>query len=154
MTLETLISIEEIRQLMARYARYADARQWDSLAGLFTPDGTFTSHAVDGGIVADMKGRQAIEETLAAVNAGDVVPIHMLLTSEIEPAGPDTAHGTYAMADLIYRGEGYTGGDGADLPDFRVMRGWGHYDADFVKTDGEWRIRTLVQTRTRLEFER
>lgn len=153
MNLDTLIAIEEIRQLMARYARYADAKQWTDLAGLFTPDATFTSHAVDGGIVADMKGRQGIEETLSAVNAGDVTPIHLFLTSEIEPTGPDTAHGIYAMADLIYRGEGVTGGDGANLPDFRVMRGWGHYDADFVKVDGEWRIRTLVQTRTRLEFE-
>ena len=153
MNLETLISIEEIRQLMARYARYADAKQWDSLAGLFTPDGTFMSHAVDGGVVADMKGRQDIEETLAAVNAGDVVPIHLILSSEIEPTGSDQAHATYAMADLIYRGEGRTGGQGANLPDFRVMRGWGHYNADFVRVDGEWRIRTLVQTRTRLEFE-
>jgi hypothetical protein len=148
-----LISIEEIRQLMARYARYADAKRWDSLAGLFTPDGTFVSHAVDGGVVADMKGRQDIEETLAAVNAGDVVPIHLILSSEIEPAGPGQAHAVYAMADLIYRGEGRAGGQGASLPDFRVMRGWGHYEADFVRVDGEWRIRTLVQTRTRLEFE-
>jgi hypothetical protein len=153
MNLETLISIEEIRQLMARYARYADAKQWDSLAGLFTPDGNFVSHAVDGGVVADMKGRQDIEETLAAVNAGDVVPIHLILSSEIEPTGSDQAHAIYAMADLIYRGEGRTGGQGANLPDFRVMRGWGHYNADFVRVDGEWRIRTLVQTRTRLEFE-
>lgn len=153
MNLDTLIAIEEIRQLMARYARYADAKRWGDLAGLFTPDATFTSHAVDGGIVADMKGRQAIEENLSAVNAGDVVPIHLFLTSEIEPTGPGTAHGIYAMADLIYRGESFTGGEGANLPDFRVMRGWGHYDADFVKVGGEWRIRTLVQTRTRLEFE-
>jgi hypothetical protein len=153
MNLETLISIEEIRQLMARYARYADARQWADLAGLFTPDGTFTSHALDGGIVAEMKGRQAIEETLSSVNAGDVVPIHLLLTSEIEPAGPEKAHAIYAMADLIYRGDGYAGGQPANLPDFRVMRGWGHYDASFVKTGGEWRISALVQTRTRLEFE-
>jgi hypothetical protein len=153
MNLETLISIEEIRQLMARYARYADAKRWDSLAGLFTPDGTFVSHAVDGGVVADMKGRQDIEETLAAVTAGDVVPIHLLLSSEVEPSGSDQAHAIYAMADLIYRDEVRPEGQGANLPDFRVMRGWGHYNADFVRVDGEWRIRSLVQTRTRLEFE-
>jgi hypothetical protein len=152
MNLDTLISIEEIRQLMARYARLADEKRWADLARLFTPDGTFTSYAQDGSIVADMHGRQAIEENLSAVNAGDVQPIHMFLTSEIEPTGPDTAKGNYAMADLIYRGEGYDG-KGANLPDFRVMRGWGHYDAEFVKDGGDWYIRTLVQTRTRLEFE-
>jgi hypothetical protein len=57
------------------------------------------------------------------------------------------------MADLIYRDEVRPEGQGANLPDFRVMRGWGHYNADFVRVDGEWRIRSLVQTRTRLEFE-
>ena len=58
MNLETLIAIEEIRQLNARYARYADARRWTDLADLFTPDGSFTSYAVDGSVVAEMIGRQ------------------------------------------------------------------------------------------------
>ena len=152
MNLDTLVSIEEIRQLMARYARLADAKRWADLAGLFTPDGTFNSYAVDGSPVAERSGRDVIEERLTAANTDDVQPIHMFFTMEIEPTGPDTAKGNIAMADLIYRGENYDG-TGVNLPDFRVMRGWGHYDADFVKAGGEWRIRTLVQTRTRLEFE-
>jgi hypothetical protein len=152
--LETLIAIEEIRQLNARYARYADAKRWADLADLFTPDGSFTSYAVDGSVVSEMIGRQAIEETLTKVNEGDVVPIHLFLSHEIEPTGPDTAHSCYAMADLIYRGAGYVADTAAaDLPTFRVMRGWGHYEATYVKTDDGWRYRTLTQTRTRLEFE-
>ena len=155
MNLETLIAIEEIRQLNARYARYADARRWTDLADLFTPDGSFTSYAVDGSVVAEMIGRQAIEETLTKVaGGGDVVPIHLFLSHEIEPTGPDTAHSFYAMADLMYRGDGYVADTAAaDLPPFRVMRGWGHYEATYVKTDDGWRYRTLTQTRTRLEFE-
>ena len=152
MDLDTLIAIEEIRQLMARYARLADARRWADVAGLFTPDGTFNSYAVDGSPVAEMSGRDVIEQTLTSSSTDDVQPIHMFLTMEIEPTGPDTAKGNIAMADLLYRGENYNG-TGANLPDFRVMRGWGHYDADFVKVGREWRIRRLVQTRTRLEFE-
>jgi hypothetical protein len=152
MNLDTLVSIEEIRQLMARYARLADAKRWADLAGLFTPDGTFNSYAVDGSPVAEMSGRHVIEETLSAVNAGDVQPIHLFLTMEIAPTGPGTAKGNIAMADLIYRGEDYIG-KGANLPDFRVMRGWGHYDTVYVKEGGRWYIRSLIQTRTRLEFE-
>jgi hypothetical protein len=45
--LDTLIAIEEVRQLNARYARYADAKRWADLADLFTPDGSFTSYAVE-----------------------------------------------------------------------------------------------------------
>jgi len=152
MNLDTLVSIEEIRQLMARYARLADALRWADLAGLFTPDGTFNSYAVDGSPVLEMSGRDVIEERLTSSTTGDVQAIHMLLTMEIEPTGPDTAKGNIAMADLMYRGENYTG-TGVNVPDFRVMRGWGHYDADFVKEGGQWYIRTLMQTRTRLEFE-
>ena len=152
MNLDTLIAIEEIRQLMARYARLADAKRWADVAGLFTPDGTFNSYAVDGSPVAERSGRDVIEETLTAANTDDVQPIHMFLTMEIEPTGPDTAKGNIAMADLLYRGENYNG-TGANLPDFRVMRGWGHYDAEFAKEGGQWYIRTLIQTRTRLEFE-
>jgi hypothetical protein len=152
--LETLIAIEEIRQLNARYARYADAKRWADLADLFTPDGSFTSYAVDGSVVVEMSGRQAIDETLTKANKGDVVPIHMLLSHEIEPTGPDTAHSFYAMADLIYRGEGYVADPVvANLPTFRVRRGWGHYEATYVKTEDGWRYRTVIQTRTRLEFE-
>ena len=92
MNLDTLVSIEEIRQLMARYARLADAKRWTDLAGLFTPDGTFNSYAVDGSPVAERSGRDVIEERLTAANTDDVQPIHMFLTMEIEPTGPDTAH--------------------------------------------------------------
>src|SRR5712672_1906476 len=101
MNLDTLVSIEEIRQLMARYARLADALRWADLAGLFTPDGTFNSYAVDGSPVLEMSGRDVIEERLTSSTTGDVQAIHMLLTMEIEPTGPDTAKGNIAMADLM-----------------------------------------------------
>ena len=154
MNLETLSAIEEIRQLNGRYARYADGRRWGDIANLFAPDGTFTSHAVDGSVVAEMIGRDAIKETLSKVGEGDVVLIHMLFGHEIEPTGPTTARSIYAMADLIFRGEDYVADpSAADLPSFRNMRGWGHYEATSVKTDGMWHYHTLNQTRTRLEFD-
>jgi len=38
---EKLVTINEIREVMARYARHADHKEFQDLAGLFTPDGTF-----------------------------------------------------------------------------------------------------------------
>lgn len=52
--LETLNAIEDIRRLEARYARYADYKRWEDLAGLFTEDGSFRSLDVDGNPVVDM----------------------------------------------------------------------------------------------------
>jgi hypothetical protein len=152
--IKTLKAVEEIRQLEARYARYADEKRWADLAGLFTVDGTFTPQDADGKPLAVMSGRQEIADSLTAVTAGDVTPIHMLLTSEIEILSPTTAHGIWGMADLIFRNDDppahseVTG----NVPPFKTMRGWGHYHVDYVKVDGAWYFSKRVQTRTRLEF--
>ena len=151
---EVLLATEEIRRLEARYARFADAKRWPDLAGLFTPDGTFTSQNIDGENLAAMAGRQDITDHLTAVNAGDVTPIHMLMTSEIEILSPTRAHAVWAMADLIFRDDdppAHTGATGG-VPPFTMMRGWGHYHVDYVKVDGAWYFSKRVQTRTRLEF--
>ena len=151
---EVLQATEQIRLLEARYARFADEKRWADLAGLFTPDGTFTSQNVGGENVAAMAGRQEIADHLDAVTAGDVTPIHLLTTSEIEILSPTRAHAVWAMADLIFRNEDPPADPAASggVPPFRTMRGWGHYHVDYVKADGGWLISERLQTRTRLEF--
>ena len=146
-----LLAIEQLRQLEARYARYADEKRWTDLAGLFSSDGTFVSNDVDGNPIAVMNGRQQIADSLRAVSAGDVSPIHMLLTSEIDMLSATTAHAIWAMADLIFRND-EPPTDSSDIPPFRTMRGWGHYHVDYTKVDGAWQISKRIQTRTRLEF--
>jgi SnoaL-like domain len=143
-----------VRQLEAHYARYADEKRWADLAGLFTVDGTFTPQDADGKPLAVMSGRQEIADSLTAVNAGDVTPVHMLLTSEIEILSPTTAHGIWAMADLMFRSDDPLAHSEAtgNVPPFTTMRGWGHYHVDYVKIDGAWYFSKRVQTRTRLEF--
>ena len=152
--LETLDAIEDIRALEARYARYADHKRWADLAALFTEDGWFRPQDAAGHEVANMAGRADIAAQLGARNSGDVQPIHQLLTHEIEVESATTARAVWAMADLIFRGDSAlperTPGDAR--PPFRVMRGWGHYHVTYRKEDGQWRIATRTQTRTRLEF--
>jgi hypothetical protein len=152
--IEVLKAVEEVRRLEARYARYADEKRWADLAGLFTIDGTFTPLDADGKPLAVMSGRQDILDTMTAAMSADASPIHLLLTSEIDILSPTTAHGIWAMADLIFRNDdppthaATTG----NLPAFKTMRGWGHYHVDYVKIDGAWYVSKRVQTRTRLEF--
>lgn len=152
--IEVLRAVEEIRRLEARYARYADEKRWADLAGLFSVDGTFTPQDADGKPLAIMSGRQEIRDSLAAAMAGDVTPIHMLLTSEIEIVSTTAAHGIWAMADLVFRNDDPPAHAQAtgNVPPFRTMRGWGHYHVDYVKADGGWYFSKRVQTRTRLEF--
>ena len=103
--INVLKAVEEIRRLEARYARYADEKRWADLAGLFTVDGTFTPQDADGSPITEMSGRQDIADSLTAAMAGDVTPIHLLLTSEIDILFPTTAHGIWAMADLVFRND-------------------------------------------------
>jgi hypothetical protein len=152
--IEVLKAVEEIRRLEARYARYADEKRWADLAGLFTVDGTFTPEDADGNPLAVMSGRQDIVDSLTAAMTGDVTPIHLLLTSEIDVLSPTTAHGIWAMADLVFRNDDPPAHAVAtsNIPAFKTMRGWGHYHVDYVKLDGAWYFSKRVQTRTRLEF--
>lgn len=152
--LETLNAIEDIRRLEARYARYADEKRWQDLAGLFTEDGWFRSLDVDGKEIVSMTGPADIAEQLGSRNSGDVQPLHQLLTHEIDVETPDTASAVWAMADLIFRGDSAIPepGPGDTLPPFRTMRGWGHYHVTYRRVAGGWRIATRTQTRTRLEF--
>jgi hypothetical protein len=53
--IEKLVAVNEIREVMARYARHADHKEFEALAALFTPDGTFTPHKVDGSVWMHME---------------------------------------------------------------------------------------------------
>ena len=149
---ETLVAINEIREVMARYARHADHKEFEDLAGLFTPDGTFTPHQVDGSVWMHMEGREGIARTIAE-NVGDAQVLHQLFSYETDVLSPTSARSVVSMADMLIRPEG----EAAPSPEqtaFKTMHGYGHYHGDFVKVDGRWYIKTLVQTRLKMEFTR
>ncbi|MFF4146943.1 nuclear transport factor 2 family protein [Streptomyces sp. NPDC001698] len=146
---ERLSAIEDLRRLMARYVRYADHKRWKDLAGLFTPDGTFTPHKPDGSVWLRMNGREEIAATIGGSNGPDDVLIHHLFSDEIDIQSTTSARGTWSMEDIITRPEDAE--VNSDFP-FKGMHGYGHYLARFVKTDGAWHIAELEQTRLRLDF--
>jgi len=150
---DRLSSVEELRRLMGRYVRYADHRRWQDLAGLFTPDGTFTPHKPDGSVWLRMEGREQIAATVGASGGPKDVLIHHLFSSEVDIDSETSARGLWSMEDLIIRGENKDGQVEApkDFP-FKTMHGYGHYHARFVKVDDAWYIAELEQTRLRLDF--
>jgi len=100
--IERLIVIKDIRELMARYVRYADREQFDGLAGLFTPTGTFTPQRGEGSEWMHMAGRAAIAKTVRE-GGGGVVAIHHLFSYETEIPSPTTATGSVAEAVELLR---------------------------------------------------
>lgn len=147
-----LLVKDEVRELMARYVRYADQKNWKQLAGLFTPDGSFTPLNVAGEALAVMKGRTGIMETIDK-SVGSAVAIHHLFSYEIEATGDNTASGIFSMEDRLIRSEEEAVNKRTDkIPAFSQMHGYGHYHGDYVKIEEVWYIAKLVQTRIKLDF--
>jgi hypothetical protein len=148
-TVERLSIIEDLRRLMARYVRYADHQRWQDLAGLFTPDGTFTPHKPDGSVWLRMEGREQIAATVGSSGGPGVTLIHHLFSDEIDVDSATAGHGIWAMEDVVTRPEDAPVSE--TIP-FRGMHGFGHYHARFVEVDGSWYIAELKQTRIRIDF--
>jgi SnoaL-like protein len=147
--IERLVIIEDLRRLMARYVYNADQQRWSDLAALFTPDGTFTPRNVDGSLAQRMAGREEIAASIPASIGPGAVVIHHLFSDEIDVDSAASAHGVFAMEDLITRPAST---DDNGQARFTSMHGYGHYRPRFTKTDGRWHIAELMLTRLRLDF--
>jgi hypothetical protein len=151
--LDRLLISDQLRDLMARYARHADHQEWDNLAALFINEGTFTPLNVAGQPIAHLEGREAIKNTLSG-SISNTIAIHHLFSYEVQVSSPDRATGLFAMEDYLFK-EGEVGDDNQEaglLKPFRTMHGYGHYKADFIRIDNAWYISRLVQTRLKLDF--
>ncbi len=146
--MEDLVEINNLREVMATYARFADEKNFSALAELFVPDGTFLSKQVNGETLVSMKGRKEIEEIIAA-SVGPATAIHHLFSYETKLLSPTEAHSVVAMEDRVY----YPKDDSQPKRDFYFMHGFGHYHLDFMKIEDRWFIKSLLQTRIRLEFK-
>jgi hypothetical protein len=151
--LERLMLADQIRELMARYVRYADEKRWDDLARLFTPEGVFTPLDVAGDPVARMAGREQIAQVIGT-SVGNATAIHHLFSYEIAFQSTVCATGIFAMEDYVLRPEGEEAPrrhEGAVAP-FKTMHGFGHYRPTFTKISGDWSIAKMIITRTKLDF--
>jgi uncharacterized protein (TIGR02246 family) len=138
MTSEDLVralgDIEAIKGLKARYFRTLDHQDWQGFGQVFARDAVL--EVPEAGMVEN--GRDAIVEAVRVPLTG-ARTVHHGHMPEIELTGPDTARGTWAMADFVEWPRSASG-------DRVGINGYGHYVEDYVRQDGEWRI-----ARTRLE---
>lgn len=115
--IDRLESLEQIRQLPARYALCLDMRDIDTMTGLFTPDVR---------VGRDRKGREALrdylDETMRVQFTGTS---HHIGGHVIEFDNPDRARG------VVYsKNEHETG------PEWVIMQMM--YIDDYVRSDGRW----------------
>jgi hypothetical protein len=134
MTPNDLVEIELIKRLKYRYLRCIDQKLWDELEQCFVEDAT----ASYGGGAYTYEGRGPIMEFLRGSMASSaMLTSHKCHHPEIELVGPDQAVGVWALEDTVIHGEfGVT------------IQGAAFYTDEYLKVDGEWRIRHTGYKRT------
>lgn len=127
MTPDDLIEIEAIKRLKHRYVRLLDHKEWDELQTLFASDAT-ASYA-DGTYAYE--GRDAIVGFLRdALASPNVLTSHKVHQPEIDLTGPNSATGVWGLEDVVIH-----------LEHNVTIRGAAFYRDEYVKVDGEWRIK-------------
>jgi SnoaL-like domain len=140
-SVERLLAIEDIKQLKARYFRCMDTKDWEGLAQVFSPDAVLDHTAAEA--KHPVHGAQDIANFIRD-GILHVRTVHHGHMPEIAIDSPTTAHGTWAMEDMLWWPE--------DGP-LRHMHGYGHYHEEYVKLDGEWKIRLNQLTRLRVDVD-
>ena len=128
-TLQTLLDRAEIRDVMARYARGLDRRDFELAASCFTDDAV----ADYGGEQATAHGIEAIVRILRAVEHFEQTT-HSMGDQIVEFDGDTARVETYARDQLRYTRDGVT----------YDMTGGLRYEDTFVRTPDGWRIQHRV----------
>ncbi|MGK2908272.1 MAG: nuclear transport factor 2 family protein [Sphingobium sp.] len=144
--LQTLLAIEEIKRLKARYFRLMDCKDWEGFALLFARDAVFD---VRGALEENpeqsdqepIRGRNAIA-AYVSVGINPITSAHYGHMPEIEILSEDRATGIWALADILRMPPGAP---------FARFYGYGHYHETYVREDGAWRIDELKITRLMVE---
>jgi hypothetical protein len=131
----TLLEIEAIKQLKARYCRYLDTKDWAAWRGIFADD-LFSDTSQAGGKVIE-GADEFVAFTRTSLGKPWQVTAHQVHAPEIELLSTTTARGVWAFEDVVRLAPGVT------------LRGYGHYHETYEKTDGQWRIKSSTLTRLR-----
>jgi hypothetical protein len=146
--LETLVAIEAIRQLKARYFRYMDTKDWAGLAQVFAEHCSFDVQGSleenpDRSAVVPIIGREA---TVRFIRSG-ITPItsaHFGHMPEIAILSETEATGIWSFADILRTPAGEP---------ISMFRGYGHYHETYTKADDQWRIASLRISRMLVETQ-
>lgn len=129
----SLLEIEAIKQLKARYCRLLDTKDWQGWRGLFSDDFLSDTSQAGGKVI------RGADEFVAFTRKGlrSQATVHQVHAPEIELTSATTARGVWALEDVVRFGPGVN------------LRGYGHYTETYEKVDGRWLITSSTLTRLR-----
>lgn len=124
MDVNDLVTIRQIENLKYRYLRSLDEKDWDTFAGVFTPEAT----AVYGARLA-FTGPGEIVSFMQENLGPSMITVHQCHHPEIALDG-DHATGIWSLMDRVV------------MPEFRMLLDGASFYRDRYErcADGEWRI--------------
>lgn len=134
-TAASLLAIESIKQLKARYCRYLDTKDWAAWRALFTDDFVSDTSEAGGKLIAGADAFVAF--TRKNIGRPTQATAHQVHAPEIELTSPTTARGVWALQDVVRFGPGVS------------LVGYGHYHETYEHIDGQWFIKSSKLTRLR-----
>lgn len=136
-----LEEFEAIKRVKYKYQRCIDCKSFDELAECFAEDATAS---YDGGKYS-ATGREAVLEFLVgALRREDVVSMHQVHCPELELTGPTSAKGRWYLHDYVVN----PGEDNGAMPGRSILQGAGFYSDEYVKVNGDWKIKHTGYERT------
>ena len=135
--IETLVAIEQIKTLKARYFRYLDSHDWARFREILADDVVFAAPKPPspdfgaGGMFAQSQEIVGVDAVIAWVSSSleHVHSAHIGYMPEIEILSANEARAIWGMEDVL-RGPGIH------------AHGHGYYRETYVRSGGAWRIKT------------
>jgi hypothetical protein len=131
----TLLAIESIKQLKARYCRYLDTKDWAAWRTVFADD--FVSDTAEAGGKVIEGADDFVAFTRNALGRASQATAHQVHAPEIELTSATTARGVWALQDVVRFGPGVS------------LVGFGHYHETYENIAGRWVIKSSKLTRLR-----
>jgi hypothetical protein len=134
-TATTLLAIESIKQLKARYCRCLDTKDWDAWRAIFTDD--FVSDTSEAGGKLIVGADDFVAFTRKGIGRPAQTTAHQVHAPEIELMSATSARGVWALQDVVRFGPGLS------------LVGYGHYHETYEHIAGQWLIKSSKLTRLR-----
>lgn len=138
MNIQTMVEIEQIKQLKYRYIRGIDTHDFDLLCDCFTEDATVWY--ADG--TFKHAGRSAIIAFMKSLITPAFVSSHIVTQPEIELIDASTAKGVWRLQDTVYLTEQneVLMQSGFPLAGGGTIQGAAYYYDEYTKQGDQWKI--------------
>lgn len=153
--IDRLLAAEAVRNVKATYWYAMDMKDWEKLAGVFTPDAIFDMRGERAfSLGEDIADLPPVEEAIAqgdtavTVGAANIaafirgvvekwITVHHGHAAIIDVVAADRATAIWPLFDYIDDGK-------------NALKGYGHYHEEYRReADGQWRISKVLLTRLR-----